>query len=143
MPQLAANWNDILEKHFSKIYFDQYPMLPVMVPDIFKVLRSDAAFEKSSQAGIIPDHAEFTGSVTEVSPAQGYDKSHTFTEYAAKIEVQRKLASDDFLKMVVDKFDYMRELSKTLFTFKVKIKEIAQWIIRRKDLLNMELRWVG
>ena len=66
-----------------------------MVPDLFNVLRSEAAFERTSAVGQVPDYVEYTGKVSEVSPAQAYDKTHTFTEYAAKIEIQRKLAADD------------------------------------------------
>lgn len=93
--QLASNWPDLLEKDFSKIYFDQYAQQPKMVPDLFNVMKSDGAFEKTSAVGQVPDFIEFTGKVGEVSPNQGYDKTYTFTEYAAKIEIQRKLAADD------------------------------------------------
>lgn len=93
--QLAANWPDLLEKDFRKIFQDQYQLLPMMVPDLFSIQKSDAAFEKTSAVGQVPDFAEFTGKVNEVSPTQAYDKTYTFTEYAAKIEIQRKLAADD------------------------------------------------
>jgi len=85
----------LLAKDFSKIYFDQYKALPMMVPDLFNVMSSEAAYEKTSGAGTVPDFSEFTGKVSEVSPTQKYDKTYTFTEYAAKIEIQRKLAADD------------------------------------------------
>ena len=74
---------------------DEYRSLPVMVPDVFNVMKTEAAFEKTSQVGTVPDYVEFTGSISEVSPKQGYDKTFVFTEYAAKIEIQRKLAADD------------------------------------------------
>ncbi|MFA6100400.1 MAG: Mu-like prophage major head subunit gpT family protein [Patescibacteria group bacterium] len=93
--QLAANWPDLLEKDFRKIFQDQYQTLPTMVPDLFNIQKSEAAFEKSSAVGQVPDFIEFTGKVGEVSPTQAYDKTYTFTEYAAKIEIQRKLAADD------------------------------------------------
>ena len=95
MAMLAANWPDLLAKDFKKIYFDQYTQLPVMVLDLFNVMSSDAAYEKTSGAGTVPDFIEFTGKVQEVKPTQMYDKTYVFTEYAAKIEVQRKLAADD------------------------------------------------
>jgi phage major head subunit gpT-like protein len=95
MPQLAANWPDLLEVDFRKIYMDQYRVLPQMIPDLYNVQRSEQAFEKTSAVGNVPDFSEFTGKVGEVSPTQAYDKTYTFTEYAAKIEIQRKLASDD------------------------------------------------
>ena len=69
--QLAANWPDMLEKDFSKIYMDQYRSLPAMVPDLFNVMRSDAAFEKSSQVGMVPDFSEFTGKIDAKDPKQG------------------------------------------------------------------------
>ena len=94
-PQLAANWPDLLETDFRKIYMDQYRVLPAMVPDLFNVMRSDQAFEKTSQVGTVPDFAEFKGKISAVTPVQGYDKTYTFTEYSAKIEIQRKLAADD------------------------------------------------
>lgn len=93
--QLSVNWPDLIEKDFSKIYYDRYSAIPRMVPDLFNVMRSDSAFEKISAVGTVPDHVEFTGKVSEVSPTQAYDKVFTFTEYAAKIIIQRKLAADD------------------------------------------------
>ena len=93
--QLAENWPDLLEKDFRKIFQDQYPILPMMVPDLFNIQKSDAAFEKISAVGQVPDHAEFTGKITEVNPTQAYDKTYTFTEYAAQIQIQRKIAADD------------------------------------------------
>ena len=66
-----------------------------MVPDLFNVMSSNAAYEKTSAVGTVPDFVEFTGKVQEVSPSQEYEKTYTFTEYAAKIEIQRKLAADD------------------------------------------------
>ena len=93
--QLASNWNDLLEKDFKKIYQDQYRVLPTMVPDLFNVQRSEAAFEKTSAVGSVPDFIEFTGKIQEVSPVQGYDKTYTFSEFAAQIQIQRRLAADD------------------------------------------------
>lgn len=109
MPQLAANWPDLLLKDFSKIYFDRYQQIPVMVPDLFNVMSSDAAYEKTSAVGTVPDFVEFTGIVAEISPTQEYDRQYVFTEYAAKIQVQRKLASDDLLKLVVFKLGELLE----------------------------------
>ena len=45
---LASNWPDILEKDFRKIYYDQYKVIPAMIPDLFSIQRSEAAFEKTT-----------------------------------------------------------------------------------------------
>jgi hypothetical protein len=100
---LAANWPDLLEKDISKVYMDQYPIMQTMVPDMFHIGESTAAFEKVTQVGPVPDHQEFTGRIGIVERTQGYDKTFTFTEYAAQIQIQRKLASDDQYN-VVDRF---------------------------------------
>ena len=59
-----------------------------MVPDLFNVLTSEAAFEKISAVGTVPDFVEYTGKVSEIEPKEGYDKSYTFTEYAARLDIQ-------------------------------------------------------
>jgi len=92
---LAANWPDLLETDFRKIYMNRYQEIPMMVPDLFSVMTSTQAFEKESSVGAVPDHATFTGRVSSVEPVQGYDKTVTFTEYAAQIQIQRRLAADD------------------------------------------------
>lgn len=97
---LAVNWPDLLEKDLRKVYIDRYTEIPVTVPDLFAVMSSEAAFEKSSEAGPVPDHQEFTGRIGVVERKQGYDKTHVFTEYAAQIQIQRKLAADDQYRTV-------------------------------------------
>jgi hypothetical protein len=97
---LASNWPDLLQKDISKAYMDQYPVLPTMVPDLFGIDSSDAAFEKTTQVGPVPDHQEFTGRIGVVERTQGYDKTAVFTEYAAQIQIQRKLAADDQTRTV-------------------------------------------
>ena len=79
---------------------DQYQSLPAMVPDLFGVQTSDKGFEKSSSVGPVPDHTEFTGRIDVTERTQGYDKTITFTEYAAQIQVQRKLKADDQNRVV-------------------------------------------
>ena len=85
----------LMEGDFRKTYMNQYTELPMMVPDLYNVATSSMAYEKSTQIGAVPDHAEFTGRITEIQPEQGYDKTHVFTEYAAQMQIQRRLAADD------------------------------------------------
>lgn len=97
---LASNWPDIAEVDLRKCYMDRYSEIPMMVPDVYAVLSSSQAFEKESSVGAIPDHAEFTGRISSIEPVQGYDKTITFTEYAAQIQIQRRLMSDDQQRIV-------------------------------------------
>ena len=97
---LSSNWPDLIEKDIRAVYMDQYPILATMVPDLFAIQGSQAAYEKTTQAGPVPDHTEFTGRISVIERTQGYDKSITFTEYAAQIQIQRKLAADDQTRTV-------------------------------------------
>ena len=97
---LAANWPDVMETDLRKVYMDRYSEIPMMVPDLYAVMSSSQAFEKESSVGAIPDHSEFSGRINVIEPAQGYDRTVTFTEYAAQIQVQRRLASDDQQRII-------------------------------------------
>ena len=97
---LSANWPDLLEKDIRKVYIDQYKPLPAMTPDLFNIEGTSAGYEKTTGATPVPDHVEFTGKINTVERVQGYDKTHTFTEYAAQIQIQRKLAADDQTRSV-------------------------------------------
>jgi phage major head subunit gpT-like protein len=97
---LAANWPDLMETDLRKVYMNRYQEIPMMVPDLFAVQGSTQAFEKESSVGAVPDHVAFTGRITTVEPIQGYDKTVTFTEYAAQIQIQRRLAADDQQRVI-------------------------------------------
>ena len=97
---LSSNWPDLIEKDIRAVYMDNYPILEAMVPDLFTIQGSTAAYEKTTQAGPVPDHTEFTGRISVVERTQGYEKTLTFTEYAAQIQIQRKLAADDQTRTV-------------------------------------------
>lgn len=100
---LAANWPDLLEVDMRAVYIDTYGVLPAMVPELFGIETSSKGYERSTSVGAVPDHTEFTGKMDLVERTPGYDKTVTFTEYAAQIQIQRKLAADDQHR-VVDRF---------------------------------------
>lgn len=92
---LAANWPDLLEPGLRKVYIDKYPVLQAMTPELYGIESSDKPYEKTSSAGSVPDHTEFAGKIDVVARTPGYDKTVVFTEYAAQIQIQRKLKADD------------------------------------------------
>jgi len=97
---LAANWPDLLEVDMRAVYIDQYKLLPAMVPDIYGIQSSNKGYERSTQVGAVPDHTEFMGKIDVIERTPGYDKTVTFTEFAAQIQIQRKLAADDQHRVV-------------------------------------------
>jgi len=98
---IAANWPDLLETDLRKVYMDQYNRLPMVVPDMFNVISTSKPYEKDSGVGDIPDHSEFTGRISVVEPEQAYDKTYTFTEYAAQMQIQRRLKDDDMNRVIM------------------------------------------
>lgn len=79
---------------------DEYPKLPVMSPELYDVKEVEGAYYKTSAVGTVPDHAEFTGRINPIELVQGYNKTHVFTEFAAQIQIQHRLASDDWYNVV-------------------------------------------
>ncbi len=100
---LSANWPDLLEIDMRTVYIDRYKVLPAMTPDLYNVLTSSKAYEQITSVSPVPDHVAFDGKVSAVDRVQGYDKTATFTEYAAQIQIQRKLKADDQTR-TVDRF---------------------------------------
>src|SRR3990167_651095 len=100
MVMLAANFPDLLEKDIRAVYMERYPAIPAMVPDVYDIATSEAAYEKSTQVSPVPDHQQFTGKIATIARQQGYDKTVVFTEYAAQIQIERKLVADDQTRTV-------------------------------------------
>lgn len=98
---ISENWPDLLLPGFKKIFTDTYQQLPSQLDAIFNIQDSEQATEKLSQVGAFPGVSEFTGKIEySESPALGYDKTITHTEYAGGYIVERKLAADDLYRVV-------------------------------------------
>ena len=99
VPARSANFSDLLDPRFQKIFDDTYTQLPDRLGEFF-VMKGGGDFPTTadarySQVGTLPDIPEFTGSVTYLDNAQGYDVTITYKEYAGGFQIERKLYDDD------------------------------------------------
>lgn len=96
VPHISANFGDLLDPRFQKIYSEAYDQLPDMLHNLFTFVTTNGRNTMTwSSVGTLPDLSEFTGSVGYNSQAQGYDSTLTPLEFASGIQVERKLYDDD------------------------------------------------
>ena len=75
---------------FDKLYKDLNPMIPTL----FRMLDSDAAFEEFYSVGSLPDHQRFTGKIPFVNRNPGYHIKIEPYEYALGRQLERKFLDD-------------------------------------------------
>lgn len=109
-PHISDNFGDLLDPRFQKIFFENYPQLNDMLPELYNFIPSNGRDTlRWSEVGTLPDWDAFTGSVNYKSSAQGYDTVMTPIEFASGIQIERKLFDDD-------QFNIMNQRPKSLAT---------------------------
>jgi len=90
-----ANFGDLLEPGFRKIFFDQFSQLPTVYDKVFNVMTSSRQQEyDSSVTGFGTLVATSEGApLTYEDPLQGYDTSYVHTKYAKGFKVTREMKS--------------------------------------------------
>ena len=95
-PHTSANFGDLLDPRFQKIFNEEKPQIPSMIGTIYTMVGTNGRNNMTwSEVGTLPDIEEFTGSVPYSSSSQGYDVTLTPVEFAGGFQVQRKLFDDD------------------------------------------------
>ena len=99
VPSRSANFADLLDPRFQKIFNDQYDQLPDRIGDFYNMVSGSDAPTKGtyrvSQVGAFGDITEFTGNINYDDISQRYDTSFTHVEYSSGFQVERKLFDDD------------------------------------------------
>lgn len=95
-PATTAQWADLLDPRFAKVFDERYKQLKDMVGTFFTIVTSSPtnADYRESQAGTLADLAEFTGTVIYDDSAQGYDMTIAPKEYTTGYQIERKLWAD-------------------------------------------------
>ena len=99
VPSRSANFADLLDSRFVKIYDDRWKQLKDMIPTFYDVVSGSKAPTKdtyrTSEVGTFGDLVPFTGTIVYDDVSQGYDGTITPLEYASGFQVERKLFDDD------------------------------------------------
>jgi len=103
-PHVSANFGDLLDPRFEKIFHEEKPSIPSMIGTIFTNVPSNGRNNMTwSEVGTLPDIEEFTGSVNYSSASQGYDVTMNPVEFAGGFQVQRKLFDDEQYNIMDEK----------------------------------------
>ena len=103
-PHVSANFGDLLDPRFQKIFSEEKPQIPSMVGTIYTSVPTNGRNNMTwSEIGTLPDIEEFTGTVPYSSSSQGYDVTMTPVEFAGGFQVQRKLFDDEQYNIMDEK----------------------------------------
>ena len=117
-PSVSANFGDLLDPRFQKIFNDRYDQLDSKIGQFFTMVGTSPtkADYRTSQMGTLGDVPEFTGTVVYDDSAQGYDGTITPKEYASGYQIERKMYDDD-------QYGVMDSKPKTLATAYARTRE--------------------
>lgn len=94
-PHSAANFQDLLDKRVTKLFYDELKQLPDMRSKFYSMEKSSDSYERWSEVGALPDFTAFNGNVAYQNQAQGYDTTATHLEWVNGFQVTRDLYDDD------------------------------------------------
>jgi phage major head subunit gpT-like protein len=108
----SENFADVLDPRFKKIFADEYTQVPDRVGTFYNVMPGRLQTERFSSVGTLGDIPQFTGTLGYDDVFQGYDVAITPLEFAAGIQIERRLFDDDLFNIIDQK---PRALSQALY----------------------------
>jgi len=104
VPHTSANFADLLDPRFERIFNDEFNAHPDMVPVLYDMVphngRNNMTF---SSVTTIEDFQQFQGTVTYQDQHLGYDSTATYLEWVNGFQLERKLWDDDQYNIWDDK----------------------------------------
>lgn len=103
MALLSADFADLLDVRFRKIWDERFESLPDMIDKFYyrdPGSKPGRNTERYSTIGTLPEMGLFGGSVTYNDAFQGYDVSITPLQFAEGIQVQRTLFDDEQFNII-------------------------------------------
>lgn len=93
-PLDSAQFVRLLDERLREVAENTYNELPSMIPQLYRVIDSDSAWEEFYSVGAVPDIPEFTGKLATLGIAPGYHYKIEPKQYGAEIQAERKLIDD-------------------------------------------------
>src|SRR4030042_2775805 len=90
-PLDRASFVELLEKRHREVAENKYKQLPTMIPKLYRVIKSVAAWESFCNVGSIPDIPRFNGTLTTLGISPGYYTRIEPIQFAAQIITERRL----------------------------------------------------
>lgn len=93
-PLTSSQFVRLLDKRLREVSEAKFKELPSMIPQLYRMLPSEGAFEEFYEIGALPDIPEFSGKLEYVSQSPGYYTKIEPKEYAGGVAFERKLLDD-------------------------------------------------
>ncbi|MGH9876290.1 MAG: Mu-like prophage major head subunit gpT family protein [Nitrososphaerales archaeon] len=101
MALISANFVDVLDIRFQKIWDERFRQLPDRVSDFYAMKDERQQVARFSTVGTLGDVPDLTGTITYDEIYQGYDTSITPLEFASGLQIERRLF-DDGMHNIID-----------------------------------------
>ncbi len=112
MALISENFADVLDPRFRRIFNEEYASVPDKLDRFYQMVSGTLQTERWSSVGTYGVIPQFTGTVKYNTVAQGFDVAVTPVEFAAGIEIERRLFDDGLHNVIENK---PRALSASLF----------------------------
>ncbi len=93
-PLVSTQFVRLLDARLREVSERTFTEIPTQIPQLYRTLDSDSAWEEFYEIGSVPDIPEFTGQLQYLSIAPGYYTKIEHKEYAGGIQIERKLLDD-------------------------------------------------
>lgn len=94
-PLTSAAFVRLLKKDMREVSEDRFKGLRSTIPDYFRVITSDSAWEEWYSVSGFPDIPEFNGKLSYLGVAPGFHTQIEPKEFAAGVETERKFIDDN------------------------------------------------
>lgn len=93
-PLDSSQFVRLLDNRLREISENPYPEISRMIPELYKTIKSDSAWEEFYQIGAVPDIPEFTGKLSALGISPGYHLKIEPKQYAGEVQFERTLIDD-------------------------------------------------
>ena len=93
-PITSSQFTRLLDKRLREVFEDKFKELPTMIPQLYRTMDSEGAFEEFYEVGALPDIPEFNGTLEYIAPSPGYYTKIEHKEYAGGTMTERKFIDD-------------------------------------------------
>lgn len=95
-PHVPANFGDLLDPRFEKIFYENLDQVEDMIPKLFGMPNHNGRADmRWSEVGAFTDWQEFAGTVGYDAVNQGFDSLMTFRQFVSGFQVEQTLFEDD------------------------------------------------
>ena len=108
-PLTSSQFVRLLDKRLREVSENKFKELPSMIPQLYRMLPSEGAFEEFYEVGALPDIPEFSGKLDYISQSPGFYTKIEPKEYAAGVAFERKLLDDKKYAVMDDRAGSLAE----------------------------------